>query len=116
MAEQAEIVRMLQELMKSNNELKAENKKRDEQLKDEFKNVIQAENTKIYKSLTEHMELCKTQIEKARTEMLSDIGQLHEHMDTRFTEQHNTITNCQDRIPVSYTHLDVYKRQGFTLE
>ena len=82
------------------------------------------------------MELCKTQIEKARTEMLSNIGQLHEHVDTRFTTQQNTITSCQDRIQantqlinqkkaelkhkmdekvnqiaVSYTHLDVYKRQ-----
>ena len=116
MADQAEIARMLQELMKNNNELKAEmqkrdaeNKKRDEQLKDvllknndelkaEFKNVIQAENTKIYKSLTEHMELCKTQIKNTRTELLSCIDQLHDHVDTRFTEQHNTIKSCQDRI------------------
>ena len=44
------------------------------------------------------MELCKTQFEKARTDMLSDIGQLHEHEDTRFTVQHNTITSFQDRI------------------
>ena len=44
------------------------------------------------------MEQCKVQIEKSRTEMLANIGQLHEHVDTRFTTQQNTITECQDRI------------------
>ena len=83
------------EQVKTSNEIKAEMRKCD----NELKTIIQAECTKVNKALTEHMELCKAQIEKAKTEMLSNIGQLHEHVDTRFTA------------PVSYTHLDVYKRQ-----
>ena len=42
--------------------------------------------------------VCKAQIEKARTEILSNIGQLHEHVDMRFTTQQNAITEYQDRI------------------
>ena len=43
----------------------------------ELKQIVQSENAKTYKSLQDHMELCKNQFEQTMSDFLTHVDQLH---------------------------------------
>ena len=77
----------VQELIKTQNELKTE-----------FKQMVQSGNTKIYKSLKDHMQLPKSQIKQTKVDVVTYMDQLHNQVGKPFSEQ-----NIKFKRPKMYT-------------